>query len=131
MSVNYTAYVVHGVAVPVTALSGRVRGCSHPQRSVKFCPDCGKPMWIETEIKEELELSQAFRVGDVGWIHREGAPDGLVGIVLASMDGEDMPWHKPVDIAPDARALAAFADFCSKIGVSIEGARLHLAFTAG
>ena len=51
MSVDYTAYTIIGVKVPKSRLYEKknVRNCSHPQSDSKFCPECGKPMWQETE----------------------------------------------------------------------------------
>jgi hypothetical protein len=31
------------------------RGCEHPESTAKFCPECGKAMWVESEAVEERE----------------------------------------------------------------------------
>ena len=33
----------------------KVRGCSHREMDAKFCPECGKPMWIEEDYDSEYE----------------------------------------------------------------------------
>ena len=35
--------------------STKERGCSHKEMNAKFCPECGKPMWIEEDYDSEYE----------------------------------------------------------------------------
>ena len=40
----------------------RVRGCQHEESDAKYCSQCGRPMWIEKEYRDEYEddvLSQS------------------------------------------------------------------------
>src|SRR5574343_38638 len=51
-----TAHIVFGVYVPSEKFNImlRKRGCIHKTRDFPFCPECGKPMWVE-EINDEFD----------------------------------------------------------------------------
>lgn len=52
MGLDVYSNVVYGKVIPKEVLTQRqrVRGCNHEvDESKKFCPECGKPVWIETE----------------------------------------------------------------------------------
>lgn len=64
MSTTYCHYYVKGYLIPANAgvIKGKKRGCKHSiDISVKFCPECGKPVFIEYEedlmmiLQERLE----------------------------------------------------------------------------
>lgn len=134
MSITYTAYLVHGVVIPVQALAGRNRGCTHPASSAKFCHECGEPMWEQADIKDSLEMSQACRVGDIGWIRPRGSDTCVVGIVLAVLDSDSNPWHRPVPnqpgLMPEASELEKMSTFFAQVGALPEKATLQLVLGA-
>ena len=134
MSITYTAYLVHGVVIPAQALAGRNRGCTHPASSSKFCSECGEPMWEQANIKDTLEMSQALRVGDIGWISPGGADTCVVGIVLAVLDSDSNIWHRPVPtqpgLMPKASELEKMSTFFAQVGALPENATLQLVLGA-
>jgi hypothetical protein len=49
---------------PQKRLPGRVRGCNHKEVDAKFCPECGKPMWIEKDYESEYEYALSSYIND-------------------------------------------------------------------
>lgn len=70
MSVTYKSYAVLGYRISVNVLEDKlikkekVRLCTHPNQTGKYCNECGKPVWGEStnyggvvEALEELKIT--------------------------------------------------------------------------
>jgi hypothetical protein len=60
MGYSASAYLVYGFKCSKSDLQTvkQVRGCNHPQTGGKFCPECGKPMFVEKT--ETIDLDYGY-----------------------------------------------------------------------
>ena len=121
MGYSATACVVYGVRLSTSdlLLPSLARGCRHPETAGKFCPECGKPMFVESE--KPVEFSSASGV-EIFYSDNESS-DRVVGVFLMDSKGiEAVP-------AFDAVGLnAKIFEACRKQGLEVgfERAKLHL-----
>lgn len=61
MGYSASAYLVYGFKCSKQDLQTtvQVRGCKHPQTSGKFCPECGKPMFVEKT--HTIDLDEGYK----------------------------------------------------------------------
>jgi len=99
------------------------RGCNHPDTGVKFCSECGKPMW--KTIKEEKWKYDDESFEDIGNIERiesqvlENDDDKIFyyGIKLITADPQSFTSCK---IDRPMRVPKQLKDIADKIGLPIE-----------
>lgn len=84
MSYSAYSYVVYGVKVPRFSIkqSVKIRGCHHEiEDSMKFCPECGKPSYIEK--KQDILDSMEDKKLSYFYSDYEGKDDVVIGFCLA------------------------------------------------
>lgn len=90
MGYSVSAYVVFGVKRDMDELQQmvRVRGCEHPETKGKFCPECGKPMFIEEEAELGLDWESSSRKLGIFSSQYESS-EQIVGFILNNVDMYD------------------------------------------
>lgn len=134
MSVSYTAYVVYGGTFAEADLKDitKVRACTHAELNTKFCPECGKPMWVEVE--EGMRVEEAYREGSFGYIAKmyDSQTDLVVGIILAKVRdnyGGNESWSTFEEVGNKVKGQLKQA--CIDLGLDMPNPRLHLVMYAG
>jgi hypothetical protein len=77
-------------------LPEKSRGCEHAEMDANFCPECGKPMWVESKSKE--------RINDLRMDIHERVMEGLPSLSFhwgdsSPVDGKFVVGFTPIHIS--------------------------------
>jgi len=71
MSASLDSVIMVGYKIPGSELYQKLRdrGCGHSEQRANFCPECGKPMWLEssTRLVDDEDKLGIFQVRITGW----------------------------------------------------------------
>ena len=128
MSVSYHAYVFYGDIFPRESLfsNDKVRACEHKIErlgpNIKFCHECGKPLWIET--KQQL-FEQACTTYEVGYMDIGNYASDLVviGICIGHVD-QWTPFKIVAEV--DNRIKGKLGQFAKEHSIDMSDAKVHV-----
>ena len=99
MGYSASTVVIVGVYVDKTLYEkkSKVRGCKHKESSSRFCPECGKPIWVEKV--EEVDFDDIVtKSGDeeltFTYCEAESSREAIVGYCLSKLDTYTGKIHK-------------------------------------
>lgn len=107
------SYVVFGIKTPRSNMKQllKIRSCTHNvTEDMNFCPDCGKPIFVEN-VEEILE---AMSVSDLSYFYCDYQYDTevILGFCLSKTSSSyDVP---VVCLEPTSRMTLEILDFCKK-----------------
>ena len=105
----------------------RIRGCGHKEVDVKFCPECGEPMWIDRNYKDDYEDALNDFIADMSYnkdIKYVQEVD-FIGVVIANASDDgfyptEVDLQSVVDRTEELRKALGITDQKAKIGGMIE-----------
>ena len=114
------SYVVYGKEVEEDeiTISQSIRNCSHQtDLSMKFCGECGKPVYKEIE---EVLLESGWTANKLAFFKSSSdTTNGIVGYLLNKTNSQDCSYHPIIEPSPEmTKSILLF--FKEKLDIEME-----------
>lgn len=88
MGYSASAYLVYGFQCSKSDLETvkQVRGCKHPEANSKFCPECGKPMFVEKTTSIDMDYGYKNEKNLALYSSDYESRERVIGFVLGYTD---------------------------------------------
>jgi len=108
MSVDWSAIAIIGCKIDDPYVVAKRRGCYHQESEAKFCPECGKQMWIEETVISPI-LSGIEEEGKfIRYIRTCAGNRHYVGLNIADVDSHKNEVRVDLDVFKKDRLASLF-----------------------